>query len=150
LEAAETVCTTPEGADPLGIEVLEGLSQLVDQSLAQQREEDGEARFSLLQVVREYALERLEARGEGETLRQAHLAHYLALAEQGELELFRAEQLAWRARLDRELDNLRAALGWAREHGEAERGLRLASALVWYWDNAGLFSEARGWYEQLF
>jgi predicted ATPase/class 3 adenylate cyclase len=150
LEAAEAVCTAPEGADPVGIEVLEGLGRLVDQSLAQQREEGGEARFSLLQVVREYALERLEASGEGEALRQAHLAHYVALAELGELELFRSEQLAWRARLDRELDNLRAALGWAREHGEAECGLRLASALVWYWDNAGLFTEARSWYEQLF
>src|SRR5262249_42437496 len=79
-----------------------------------------------------------------------HLAHYLALAEAGELELFRAEQLAWRARLDGELDNLRAALGWARDHGEAERGLRLAGALVWDWDNAGLFTEARGWHEQPF
>jgi predicted ATPase/class 3 adenylate cyclase len=150
LEAAEAVCAAPEGTETLAIGVLEGLGRLVDQSLAQQREEDGEARFSLLQVVREYALERLDASGEGEALRQAHVAHYLALAEQGELELFRAEQLAWRARLDRELDNLRAALGWAREHGEAELGLRLASALVWFWDNAGLFSEARGWYEQLF
>jgi predicted ATPase/class 3 adenylate cyclase len=150
LEAAEAVCSAPEGADPLGIDVLEGLGRLVDQSLVQQREEGGEARFSLLQVVREYALERQDVSGEGETLRQAHLAHYLALAEAGELELFRAEQLAWRARLDRELDNLRAALGWARDHGEAELGLRLASALVWYWDNAGLFTEARNWYEQLF
>ncbi|MGO8947704.1 MAG: tetratricopeptide repeat protein [Ktedonobacterales bacterium] len=150
LEAAEAVCAIPEGAEPLEVEVLDGLGRLVNQSLVQQREEGGEARFGLLQVVREYALERLEVHGEGDVLRRAHFAYYLALAEESEFELFRAEQRAWRARLDSELDNLRAALGWARDHGEAELGLRLASALVWYWDNAGLFTEARGWYERLF
>ena len=150
VEAVETVCTTPEGAEPLSVDLLEGLSALVHQSVVQQRKEESEVRFGMLQVVREYALEQLEDSGEAEALRKAHFEYYLRLTELGELELFGAHQSAWLAWFEQEHDNLRAALGWARDHGESELGLRLAASLVWYWDNAGLFAEARGWYERLF
>ncbi|HEY7850920.1 MAG TPA: helix-turn-helix domain-containing protein, partial [Ktedonobacterales bacterium] len=87
LEVAQAVCVAPEGAEPLGGDVLAGLSALVDQSLVQQREEGGEPRFGMLHVVREYALDRLEASGEAEALRRAHAAYMLALAERAEPEL---------------------------------------------------------------
>ena len=113
----------PEGAAPLGLDLLEGLSALVDHSLVQQREEGGEPRFGMLHVIREYALERLEASGEAEALRRAHAAYFLALAEQAEPASDRAGGSApGLDRLEREHDNLRAALGWAREQGEAEIG----------------------------
>ena len=68
LEAAEAVCAGPEGTEPVGIDVLEGLGRLVDQSLLQQRGQGGEPRFGMLHVVREYALQQLETCGEGEPL----------------------------------------------------------------------------------
>jgi predicted ATPase/class 3 adenylate cyclase len=163
LEAAEAICAAPAGAVPLGLDVLEGLSRLVDHSLVQQREEDGEARFGMLQVIREYARERLEASSEqvneagseGEALRRAHAAYYLAMAERAEPELIGPEQGAWLRRLEDELDNLRAALGWARERGErgaateVETGLRLVAALSRFWHVRGHLREAQAWVEAL-
>ncbi|MGO8947315.1 MAG: ATP-binding protein [Ktedonobacterales bacterium] len=149
LEAIEAVCTAPEGAAPLELDVLNGLSTLVDQSLAQPREEDGEARFGMLQVIREYALERLEASGEAEVLHRAHAGYYLALVERAEPALRGPESGAWLLRLERELDNLRAALGWARVQGEAETGLRLAVALGGFWDARGHLREGQAWVEGL-
>jgi non-specific serine/threonine protein kinase len=115
----------------------------------QQREEGGEARFGMLQVIREYALERLEASGEAEALRRAHTGHFLALAEQAEPALRGPKAGAWLGRLEREHDNLRAALGWAREQGEAETGLRLAVALGGFWDARGRLREGQTWVEEL-
>jgi non-specific serine/threonine protein kinase len=149
LEAAEAVCAAPEGAEPLGIEMLEGLSALVDQSLVQQREEGGEPRFSLLYVIREYAMERLERSGEAEALTRAHAEHFLALAERGGPEVRGPNAAAWLGRLEREHDNLRAALGWARERGAAETGLRLAAALHSFWWVRGHLREGRSWVETL-
>jgi len=149
LEAAEVICAAPAGAAPLGLDLLEGLSKLIDHSLVQPREEGGEPRFGLLQVIREYALEGLEASGETSALRRAHAAHFLALAEQAEPELSGPEVGAWLGRLEREHDNLRAALGWAREQEEVETGLRLASALREFWGMRGHLREGWAWVEGL-
>jgi predicted ATPase/class 3 adenylate cyclase len=150
LEAAEAVCAAPEGAAPLGIEVLDGLGELIDQSLVWQRDEtNGTARFGMLHVICEYALEQLEASSEAGVFRRAHFAYSLGLAEQGELELFRHDQVAWLARFGREQDNFRVALGWARDRGEVERGLRLAGALFPYWFGTSRFTEGRNWLEAL-
>jgi predicted ATPase/transcriptional regulator with XRE-family HTH domain len=154
LEAAEAVCAAPEGAAPLRLDLLEGLSRLVDQSLVQQSGEEsgGEPRFGLLQVIREYALEQLEASGEGEALRRAHAAAMMALAERAEPELTGPEAGVWLERMEREHDNLRAALGWAverGEQGEVETGLRLAAALGRFWEARGHLREGRVWLEGL-
>jgi non-specific serine/threonine protein kinase len=149
LEAAEAVCIAPDATAPLRLDLLDGLSTLVEQSLVQQREEGGEPRFGMLQVIREYALEQLEASGEAETLRRAHAGYFLALAEQARQQQTGPETVAWRDRLEREHDNLRAALGWLREQGEVELGLRLAVALTWFWRRRGHLREGQAWLEGL-
>jgi predicted ATPase len=160
LEAAEAVCTAPEGAEPLGLAVVDGLAALVDQSLVQrwsvgqdgtehEGETDGEARFRLLYVVREYALERLEACVETEALRRAHAVYSLGLVEERALAGFGPEGGAWLGQLEREHDNFRAALAWARERGETELGLRLAASLGPFWYSKGHYTEGRGWVEGL-
>ncbi|HEX6542867.1 MAG TPA: tetratricopeptide repeat protein [Ktedonobacterales bacterium] len=174
LEAVEAVCATTAGTAPLGVDVLEGLEALVNQSLVQQPQQwsvDGEAdagtgggnhekRFRLLYIIREYALEQLEAgRGEGETrdgvstetetLRRAHAIYFLSLVEGRELAMYGPNAVAWMNRLEQECDNFRAALSWARERGELELGLRLATALVPFWDTKGYLREGRGWLDDL-
>ena len=113
----------------------------------QQREEAGEPRFGMLGVIHEYALERLEASGETEALRRAHAVYYLALAERAEPQLTGPEVGAWLDRLEREHDNLRAALVWAREQRDAVLGLRLAAALRRFWWIRGYMREGRAWVE---
>ena len=116
---------------------------------------DGEMRFALLQTVREYGAELSDARVELPTLQRRHALYYLALAEQGEVGLRGPEQMAWLDRLEREHDNLRAALQWARDQmedattGGDELGLRLAGALWRFWHGRGYIGEGRGWLEGL-
>jgi predicted ATPase len=147
LEAAEAVCGSAEVGVP---EVLTGLAALVEASLVVAAAGgDGEPRYRLLETIREYALEHLEASGEVETTRRRHAAHFLALAEEAGLRLGGAEQRAWLDRLDRELANLRAALAWAGTAGEVELGLRLAVALANFWEERGYRREGREWLEAL-
>jgi predicted ATPase/class 3 adenylate cyclase/predicted negative regulator of RcsB-dependent stress response len=153
LEAAEAVCAAPAGAEPLGIEVLEGLERLVGQSLVQQQtvesEGNAEAHFRLLSVVRDYALEQLETSGEAETLRHAHAAYYRDLAETAEPALRGPGQAHWLIRLDRELDNIRATLSWTVETGKVETGFRALLALTYWWRLRGYTSEAQLWGQRL-
>ena len=141
LDAAEAVCNA-EG--DLGLDVLDGLGALVEQSLARQlKGADGEPRFRMLETVREYGLEQLEASGELGQTRQAHAEHYLALAEAAEPELRGPEQAGWLARLEAEHDNLRAALEWAVERDAGELGARLGAALWRFWSVRGYLTEGR-------
>ena len=107
----------------------EPLSRLVDKSLVIITERSGEARYRLLQTVRQYASERLEAAAEGEAVGRRHALFFLDLVEEAEPELNAAGQAEWLERLARELDNLRAAVRWLRESGETETYLRLAGGL---------------------
>jgi predicted ATPase/DNA-binding CsgD family transcriptional regulator len=149
LEAAEAVAD--RGGD-LGLDVLEGVASLVDASLIVRAEQaapggTAEPRFGMLETVREYGMERLEASGEAEATRRAHAAWCLALAEQAAAAVFTADEPAWLARLESEHDNLRAALGWAAERGEPETALRLGGALWRFWRVRGHLSEGRRWLE---
>jgi predicted ATPase/class 3 adenylate cyclase len=154
LEAAEAVCDAEGG---LGIEVLDGVTSLVDKSLLQQGEVAGEPRFMMLETIREYGLECLMVSGEEEAIRRRHGQFFLALAEEAEPRLASAERETWLNRLEVEHDNLRCALAWSRAvresgtraDGEAgETGLRLAGALMWFWYLRGHLSEGRGWLER--
>src|SRR5205085_5268538 len=145
LEAAEAVGNAPGHQD-----VVEGLASLVDKNLLRLEEQaQGEPRFGMLETIREYAWERLEASGVAEEVRRRHAVYYLELAEAAQPGMRVAEQGVWFERLERELNNLRGALGWAQEAGEAEIGLRLAGALWWVWKRLGYLSEGRNWSEGL-
>jgi tetratricopeptide (TPR) repeat protein len=103
----------------------------------------------MLETIREYALERLAARGDGEAVRRRHAVVYLALAEEAEPGLLGPQQREWLERLDAELDNIRAALTWAMDAGETEVGLRIGSALWRYWQLRNQEQEGRERLEEL-
>lgn len=145
LDAIGAVCGGGNNQD-----VLEGVADLVDQSLLRTEEQlDGEARFVMLEVIREYALEWLETQGEVEALRARHSEHYLAWAEKTAAGLSqRPDQAARLARLDREHGNLRMALSWMRQTGAGDSSLRLAIALGDFWQVRGYAAEGSRWLEQ--
>jgi predicted ATPase/class 3 adenylate cyclase len=144
LAAAEAVCPGEAVED---WEVLDLLDSLVNKSLVQAEEAGGELRYTLLETVRQYGQERLAAVGGVERPRDQHLGWYLALAEEAAPHLWGAEQALYYDQLEREHDNLRAALRWARERDAMEEGLRLAGALGHFWHTHGYLSEGRGWLE---
>jgi predicted ATPase/DNA-binding CsgD family transcriptional regulator len=129
LEAARTVAAG--GAVTRG-DVLSAVRRLVDKSLVLAEERDGEARYRLLETIRQYAADRLVEAGEAAATRDRHLARFLALAEALEPELQR-DLDGWRVRLERERDNLRAALDWGLAAPDPEPGRRLAAGLPWLW-----------------
>ena len=147
LEAAEAVCN---GDGDLGIAVLDGVASLVAKNLLRRAEApDGDSRFLMLETIRGYGLEQLEAVGEAADLRRRHAEHYLALAVEAEPHLRGSSQAIWLDRLAAEHDNFRAALTWSLEPDrDAELGLRLAGILaVWFWRQRGHMSEGRQWLE---
>jgi predicted ATPase len=136
-----------------GAAAFEGLSALLENSLirpnAPPSEGDGfEARFTMLETIRAYGLERLEESGEGEEIRGRHADYYVALAERATPELEGGGQVAWLQRLESEHDNLRAALAWLLEHGQPERTARLGSAIWLYWVVRGHAGEGQMWLER--
>ena len=151
LQAAEAVLgADPAGAGVLGrVSILDGMTNLVDQHLLRAEEgPEGEPRFTMLETIREYALERLTERGEVEAQRREHAAYYRQLAEEAEAGLRGPEQMAWFRRLDRELDNIRGALAWALARGHVETALGTATPLALFWFRHGHLSEGRMWLRQ--
>jgi tetratricopeptide (TPR) repeat protein len=128
LEAVEAVY----GDDEEGF-VLEGLSSLIDKSLAQQDEGDGEPRFTMLETIRQFAIEQLEQSAECQEVRDRHATYFLALAETAAPELRGARQLDWLRRLEQENLNLQTALNWLVDKGDTETAVRLAWALWFFW-----------------
>jgi non-specific serine/threonine protein kinase len=140
LEGAESVCAA---AIDLGIEVLDGLEELVDQSLLRRVEGPGGPRFGMLFMVREYAAERLAEMPERARVEEAHAATFLALAEEAGRALRGPSELEWLDRLEMEHQNIRAAIGWYSRH-EPGDALRLAVAMSRFWGVRGHFTEGRG------
>jgi predicted ATPase/DNA-binding SARP family transcriptional activator len=142
LEAAERVCAAPavEQSEVEPDEVLELLTSLAEKSLLL-TDRDGALRYRMLGTIREYAADRLTEAGESGLARQAHLGYFTELAESAEPHLFRAEQLAWLARLEAEHDNIGAAMRGAIAAGQAQAAMRLAAAAGWYWWLGGRRSE---------
>ena len=129
-------------AEPLAL--LDGLHTLGDQSLLQRQETpEGEARFRTLELVREYAQERLAASGEVAATRARHADYFLQLVET------RLDQIVWQRQVLAEEDNLRAALRWATTRQDVALGLRLVNALVPFWANRGAYREGHDWIGRL-
>ena len=144
LDAAEAVCDVGDKT-----EVLRQLSALVDKSLVQQTNARDEPRFTMLETVREYALERLGERGEAERFRRRHAGFFLRLAEEEERASRGPLQRVWLDRLEAEHDNLRAALEWSlTSQNDTELGLQLAGALSHFWYVREYHSESRVWLER--
>jgi predicted ATPase/DNA-binding CsgD family transcriptional regulator len=140
LEVIETVC----GAVDIGLPVLDGLQELVDQSLLRQVQNPGlpSARYAMLETIREYAAERLDQMPEADRVRGAHAAAFLALVEAGGRPHAGLAKKEWLERLDTEHNNIRAALGWYREH-DPPAALRLAASMSAFWSLRGHHTEGR-------
>jgi predicted ATPase len=148
LSAVEAVGRGSHLLPSLELETLEGVTTLVDHSLLHPDpacQDDPEPRFLMLETVREYALEQLVAAGEREALQQQHAAYYGMLADEAALHLGGADTAEWLERLEREHDNLRAALERLLACQQVAESLRLAAALEPFWSAQGHFGEGRAW-----
>ena len=146
LEQLEAVCGPAAEIDR---EVIDGVSELVDQSLMRQTEVDGEPRFRMLVTIRDFALEKLTAGGEQDKLRDRHCAAYLAFAERAAPELQGREQKRWLDRVELDHDNLRAALEYAIALGRTDDSARLLFALWRFWQARSYLREGRAWAERV-
>lgn len=145
LESAEAVCATAED----DVDVLEGLTSLLDKSLVQRASGDGAPRFERLRTIYAFAVEELEKSGEADVWRRRHAEHFADLADT--LDYSRAgdpHREAALGRLDAELDNLRASMEWALEKGEAGLAARFCSILPAVWFTRGVLEEGRRWLER--
>ena len=144
----EAIAAVTSGAGQIGLEILDGVRGLVEQSLLLQTEEPhGEPRYGMLETIREFGLERLGASGEEHATRTAHAAHYLTLAEQAEPHLIVSGSAAWVERLALERDNLHTAVTWALRTGNAATVLRLAGTILSFAYARGEPREGQLWLE---
>jgi predicted ATPase len=148
IEAANAVCTVRPARS---LDVLDGLQSLLDNNLVQRTAgAETEPRFTMLETLREYALERLEEHHEAEAMRRAHADYYLKLAEAAAPQLVGPQEAVWLQRLDVEHDNLRAVLAWSRTpQGSIRLGLRVAAALQRFWFARRCHGEGRAWFSAL-
>ena len=155
LAAAEAVCADAED-DSLDesvvircSDVFDFLANLVDKSLVvrvHREDRGGRGHYRLLEVIRQFAWDRLLESGEERVIRYRHLTYFLGLAEEAAPELRGPHQVEWLNHLERDFDNLRAAGEWAQaESGHEEEGMRLVAALMWFWRLRGHPGEARRW-----
>lgn len=141
VEGAEAVCDTDRD---LGIDVIDGLSSLVDKNLVQWIDRGrAESRFAMLQTIREFGTEKLDESEEAALTRRAHAAYCMVIAEEGNSDLEQEERNRWLCRCDLEVDNFRLALDWLIEARQPEWGLRLCAALFRFWDMREHLSEGR-------
>ena len=130
--------------------VIDVIASLVDKSLVVAQEDDaGEVRYRLLETVRAYSVERLEASGERDRIRAVHAAHFVALAEYADPMLRTADQIRWITRITLERENFNAALRHCVSSGDVRTGLRFYQALLWFWMMRGHEKDASQWAEEL-
>jgi predicted ATPase/class 3 adenylate cyclase len=145
-ESAEAVCDPEE----LGLDTLDGLASLVDKSLVRRTEPPGgPSRFSMLETIREFAQEQLQAGADQERVVRRHAEHFLRLAVEAEPHLTGEDQGAWLDRCDQEHANIRAALRWAIDSGQAGPAQAAAGALWRFWQQRGHLAEGRRWLEEV-
>ncbi|MBN2147485.1 MAG: tetratricopeptide repeat protein [Anaerolineales bacterium] len=139
LDAAEAVCY---GSEFLHAEdILDVLTHLVDKSLVIVEDTSGETRYCMLETIRQYARDRLLDSGEAEMLHNRHLDYFLTFAQHQEAQFHGPAELAALQQLERELDNLRAALDWSLSDVRVEKGLQLIGALWFFWSVQGYWQE---------
>jgi predicted ATPase/class 3 adenylate cyclase len=158
LEAVEVVCgiadcrlqMTDDDNQPatcnLQSAIVDGLTALIDKSLLRQIERaSGASRFTMLETIREYALEQLNASGEAQALRRQHMLYYLDLAKTAAPEIIGPHQQAWLDRLEQEHDNMQAALRSALDQRELETALQFCQALWKFWQCHSHYSVGGRW-----
>lgn len=162
LEAAEAVCGPPSTVEerpaaktPAGgrfattAAVLDGIASLVDHSLLRLEAEPGEGpRYRMLETIREFAYEQLQTSGEDELGRRAHAGYFLDFAERTTPLLDGPQAPAWFAILERDHGNVRAALTWFEQTGDAGSFLRLVAAMGYVWESNGHWWEGIAWQER--
>lgn len=141
-ESAESICGTLHDVQ---CDVFSGLASLEEKSLAKPIVFEGDTRFYMLETIREYAEERLSESDEAEIVRRRHAEYFYALASEAEPKLRGMEASVWMSRMERELNNFRAALEWSIENDSDELGLKLAGALCPFWESG---REALNWLEK--
>ena len=144
LEAAEAVAQGPPVTD-----VVAGIATLVEASLLSRSVEPDEARLSMLETIREFALERLREAGEDDEIGGRHASFYAGLLERAEPELTDADQASWLERLEVEHANLQAALRWAGRTGDSDLALMMAARMWRFWQLRGHFADGRRWLEDV-
>jgi len=148
LEAADAVCDIGDllsgSTDPL--------ASLLDNCLIQKEPssngERSEYRFTMLTTLREFALDRLSANGEGSLLRQRHADYFLTFAKLAEPEITGRNQISWLERVEENLGNFRTALDWTID-SSPDQALQLAVALFPFWHARSLLSEGRHYFDQV-
>jgi predicted ATPase/class 3 adenylate cyclase len=145
IESAEQVVL----GNGLGLDIFDGLASLADKSLLRTVEAGADTRFAMLETIREYATERLDAAPDAEAIRRAHARHFLKLAVDSEPHLVGIDQKEWLDRLEREHDNVRAAFSRAPDLGMLDDALTAAGAVWRFWQQRGHFAEARAVYDRL-
>ncbi len=158
LRSAEAVCKilNAEGGDaspfrlPVGTTMLDIIQSLVEKSIVRQvdGQDAAEPRYRMLETVREFGLERLEANGEAESVHAAHARHLVDIVEQASADIAGFDYVRVLVRLDAEHDNARSALARLEASGVPEFALRLATATARFWVIRGYYAEGRGWLER--
>ncbi len=150
LAAAESVCSDNglKGGDVLNL-----IARLVDKSLLNYSDEGGIARYEMLETIRQYAREKLIQSGEIEYLRRKHLTYFTEYTTAAAPKLWQADQKTWMDLLEKEHDNLRAALEWSLCEDCGDEllllGMRIATAVTYFWMVRGYWSEAWDWMKEL-
>lgn len=128
------------------IEVIDGLAGLVNKSLVQVEEQDGESRYRYLETIRQYAMEKLLESGEAEDARGRHLAYFMDYARRAQEHYGTLQRLLWLNKLELEHDNIRSALGWALER-DPEAALHMVSTLHTFWLSRSYLTEGADWFQ---